>query len=94
MKSTFKFIEPKKERFRTIPAQLFLDFDEQIDVEKLKIVGYVLGNSVNMKTSLNVSMFDSISFFENTENEITKEKFIHAIGFRKKENKKTFLILK
>ena len=73
-----------------IKDNYYLNF-EGIDIDKLRLIGYVQGMRVDSCKTLTLSNFESISFVKTSENSINKKQYIHAIGLLKKQT--YFLIL-
>ena len=85
-----KTTQPMKDNYRIIPSKCYVNF-EGIDIDKLRLIGYVQGMRVDSCKTLTLSNFDSISFVKTSENAINKKQYIHAIGLLKKQT--YFLIL-
>ena len=80
-----------KERFRPQKLLRFINFPKEID--DFRVVGYLVGNRVDKCKSLTVYHFDTIQFVKYTTNPIQKGEYIHAIGYRIKEQTTHVLIL-
>lgn len=84
---------PKRERFRVIESQTFVNFPENIDPLTLKIIGTFQGEGKSIEP-LTIAHFDSITFNCISEGIKTKNKVIHALGYRKEiPDRLTLLII-
>lgn len=77
---------------RIIDRQVFY-FPEDVDPNEYEIVKYVNGDKICTHKGLNYAHFDQISYIDNSQNDINKNPFLHAMGYRIKEKRYTVLIL-
>lgn len=80
-----------KERFR--PRRLLQLINFPKDIDEYKVVGYLVGNRVDKCKSLTVYHFDTVQYVKHSTNPIQKGEYIHAIGYRIKEQTEYILIL-
>jgi hypothetical protein len=81
-----------KEPLRTQQLTRFINFTE--DIDRFKVVGYLVGNRVDKCKSLTVYNFDTIQRIKQSTNPIQKGEYTQALGYRIKEGITHVLILK
>lgn len=84
---------PVKERFRTIRTPILYEIDG-VDLKDYHIHGYLQGERVDKLQGLSISHFDQIQVVKRSTNAKKGGDFVHAIGYRAKENQFLILILK
>lgn len=87
----------RSEPHRIIPPQFFVNFPENIDPLQYEIIGYLQGERINTKAPMNINLFDSISFlsisYNHTDTKMEKP-VIHAVGYRRKEESLTIIVMR
>jgi len=83
----------KKERFRTIQPQIFY-LIPGVDIFDYEVDGYLQGERVDKLKGLTIAHYDQIQIIRKSTNTNKGGEFLHGIGWRKKENQYTCLVLK
>ena len=79
-------------QFRTVVLRFPESIRNTFNLTDYDLHGYLQGERCDKLHTLTIHHFDCIELINESENANTKEKFIHALGFR--ENQKTILIFK
>ena len=72
----------------------FINFPENVNPINLKVASYVCGERFVKPPESTLDIFDTVSYFNSSRNKITGKLMIHAIGYRQREHRTTFLNLK
>jgi hypothetical protein len=78
--------------FQTVIIRFPNELRNNFNFSDYSLYGYLQGERCDKCNTLSIHHFESIEIIHESENAVTKEKFIHAIGYL--NNKKSILIFK
>ena len=94
MKTTITPKQGTTTKFKRPHPTTFINFPESVDPKKLQLESYVCGERFVKSEENSLDLFDTVSYFNSSRNKITSKLMIHAIGYRQREHRTTFLNLK